>query len=210
LETAVKYFLAAVLSSLALVAADKQVTYTCPSGESFQVMYQKKGTRAVLVVAGKPKLTLAQSGAQYSDGFTVLTVQGAEATLASGAVNSKGCTDSTVKNTPPASLAGKWTIATLAGQAVALPRAPFIEFQADGSAAGLAGCNRFNSGFVSSGTSLSFKAVAVTRMACIGDAMNIENRFLQAMEQTTAYSISAKTLTLRNAAGQSLATLTKD
>ena len=206
-----KYFLAAVLSTLTLIAADKQVTYTCPSGESFQVTYQKKGTRAILVVAGKPKLTLAQSGAQYSDGFTVLTVQGAEATLASGVVNFKSCTDATVKSTPPSgSLTGKWTLATLGNQPVTLPRAPFIDFQADGSAAGLAGCNRFNSGFVSSGTSLSFKAAAVTRMACIGDAMTIEGRFLQAMEQTTAYSISAKTLTLRNAAGQSLATLTKD
>jgi len=207
----VKTFLAVILSSLmSIAAADKPVTYTCSSGESFQVIFQKKGTRAVLIVAGKPKLTLPQAGAQFSDGFTVLTVQGTEATLASGVVNFKGCTDATVKTTPQASLTGKWTLATLAGQPVTLPRPAFIDFQADGGAAGLAGCNRFNSGFVSSGTSLSFKGTAVTRMACIGDAMRVEDQFLKAMDQTTAYTIAAKTLALRNATGQVLATLTKE
>ena len=205
-----KLILTAVLTCVALAAADKSVSYHCPSGETFQVLYQKKGTRAVLIVAGKPKLTLAQAGAQYTDGFTTLTVHASEATLAAGSVNFKNCVDSTVKTTTLTGLTGKWTLATHAGQPVTLPRAAFIDFQTDGGASGLAGCNRFNSGFVSSGSSLAFKAAAVTRMACIGDAMNSEDRFLKAMEQTTAYSISAKTLTLRNAAGQSLATLTKD
>ncbi len=205
-----KIILTAALIYSALAAADGSVSYRCPSGETFQVLYQKSGTRAVLIVPGKPKLTLQQRGPQYSDGFTALTVQGPEATLASGVVNLKGCTDSTVKMAPQASLGGKWTLATLAGQPVTLPRPAFIDFQADGGTAGLAGCNRFNSGYTSSGSSLAFKGVVVTRMACIGDAMNIEVQFLKAMEQTTSYSIAAKTLTLRNATGEALATLIKD
>jgi heat shock protein HslJ len=206
----VKFFLAFALSSLALIAADKAVTYTCPSGDSFAVTLQKKGTRALLVIAGKPRLTLPQVGTQFSDGFTVLTVLGAEAALASGTVNQKGCLDATVKTTTTAGLNGKWTLATLAGQPITLPRPPFVDFRPDGGAAGLAGCNRFNSGFVSSGASLSFNETVLTRMACIGEPMQVEEQFLRAMEQTKAYSITGKTLTLHNGAGQPLATLTKD
>lgn len=205
-----KIFLAAALSGFLLGAADKTVTYTCASGESFQVTLQKKGTRALVAVTGKPKITLPQAGKQYSDGFTVLSMEGAQATLAAGSVNFKSCTDGTVKAAPTASLLGKWTLATLSGRTVTLPRAPFLEFRADGSAAGLAGCNRLNTGFVSSGTSLRFEGAAVTRMACIGEAMTVEDEFLKALNQTAGYTISAKTLTLRNAAGQPLATLTKD
>ncbi len=205
-----KILLVLALSGLPLAAADRAVTYTCPSGETFQVTLQKKGTRALVAVAGKPKLTLPQAGAQYSDGYTVLTVQGPQATLAAGSVSFKSCTDGTVKAAAVPGLTGKWTLTTVAGRPATLPRPAFIEFQADGGAAGLAGCNRFNSGFVSSGSSLRFEGAAVTKMACIGEAMQVEEEFLKAMNQTAGYTISAKTLTLRNAAGQALATLTKD
>jgi heat shock protein HslJ len=210
LDAVVKIFLIAALSSLALHAADRSVTYRCASGESFQVIYQRKETRAVLVIAQKPRLTLTRAGNQYSDGFTVLTVRGPEASIAAGSVNFTNCLDMAAKSTPQANLSGKWTLAALGGQRVTLPRPAFIEFQADGGAAGLAGCNRFHSGFVSSGSSLRFEGAAVTRMACIGDAMQVEEEFLRAMNQTASYTVSGTTLTLRNAAGQALATLTKD
>lgn len=209
-EPAVKILLTVALTCIALSGADQSVSYHCPTGESFQVLLQKNGARAVVIVAGKRRLTLPKAGDQYSDGFTALTVKGSEASLASGLVNFKGCTDSTVKKVTQASLEGKWTLSTLANQPVLLPRPAFLQFQADGGVAGLTGCNRFNSGYTTSGSSLVFKGSAVTRMACIGSEMQVEDRFLRAIDQTRSYTIAGNTLTLRDSADLALATLTKN
>lgn len=202
------------LTCFALAAADKTVTYSCPSGETFQVLYQKNGARAVLVVPSKPRLTLPQvttaSGAQYSDGFTLLATKGPEASIAAGAITLKNCTDSTVKAASAAALPGRWTLSTLAGLSAKVTRPPFIEFREDGGAAGNAGCNRFSSGYTIAGAALTFKTAAVTRMACIGDAMTIEEVFLRVIERTATHVISGNTLTLRDSAGENLATFTKD
>ncbi|MFN9459917.1 MAG: hypothetical protein ACK6D7_21460, partial [Acidobacteriota bacterium] len=56
----VKLLLALTLAPLALPAA---VTYTCPSGQSFTVQLDKKATRAILTVPGRPNHPHPPTGA---------------------------------------------------------------------------------------------------------------------------------------------------
>ena len=192
-----KLLLALTLAPLALPAA---VTYTCPAGPSFTVQLDKKATRAILTVPGRPPITLPQSGPHYTDGFTILTLTTHHASLASGALTLTNCT-----NAANPTLTGPWTLTTLAGQPVSLPRPPHLDLQPDG-ASGFAGCNRLQINYSAAAPTLTFQNAALTRMACSPDTMQLEQQFLQALEQTRSYQLQGTTLTLRNANGQPIAT----
>jgi len=196
----VKLLLALTLAPLALPSA---VTYTCPSGQSFTVQLDKKATRAILTVPGRPKLTLPQSGPHYTDGFTILTLTAHRASLAAGALTLTNC-----ENAATPSLTGPWTLTTLAGQPVSLPRPPHLDLQPDG-ASGFAGCNRLQINYSAAAPTLTFQNAALTRMACPPATMQLEQQFLNALEQTRSYQLNGPTLTLLNAANQPLATFTR-
>jgi heat shock protein HslJ len=57
------------------------------------------------------------------------------------------------------------------------------------------GCNRFSATYSHGGSSLSFRAVAATRMAC-PDAMETEAAFARVLEETNSYRIEGETLYL--------------
>lgn len=195
-----KLLLALTLAPLALPAT---VTYTCPSGPSFTVQLAQKPSRAILTVPGRPPITLPQSGPHYTDGFTILTLTTHHASLAAGALTLTNCA-----NAANPTLTGHWTLTTLAGQPVTLPRPPHLDLQPDG-ASGFAACNRLQINYSAAAPSLTFQNPALTRMACPPITMQLEQQFLNALEQTRSYQIHGFTLTLRNATNQTLATFTR-
>ena len=117
-----------VLLPCVLLAGPKTVRYNCPAGQTFDVAYP--GNRAEVTIPGKPKLKLPSiSTFSFSDGFTILSLKGPEATFASGTITLSNCLDSnappqtiTKAMAQPQSLLGKWELATLAGQPVTLTR----------------------------------------------------------------------------------------
>lgn len=76
------------------------------------------------------------------------------------------------------------------------------EFGDDGRVSGSTGCNRYR-GEVETSTSgeMRIRNVATTRRAGSPEAMELERRFLAALERVTTYRIDGITLTLRDAGG---------
>jgi len=98
-------------------------------------------------------------------------------------------------------LAGpRWTLVKIGDQAVtAAPdgRAPFLQFDAAVERfSGDGGCNRLAGGFKQAGPALTIGPTARTMMACIGPAMETENRFAGALQQVRTWAIAGATLTL--------------
>lgn len=117
-----------------------------------------------------------------------------------------------------AALVGQWTLATLGGQDVGamLPagaRVPMLDFAGNGQVAGFAGVNRLSTR-LDPATLLTdqplFGPAVTTRMAGPEPLMSLEDRFLEALEQTRAARIDAGTLLLLGPEGQTLAALARD
>lgn len=67
----------------------------------------------------------------------------------------------------------EWRIASIGGAAVTLPRPATIAFTED-RVSGSTGCNRFMGGYTISAGRLSTPRLAMTRMACMGEAGEVE------------------------------------
>jgi len=103
----------------------------------------------------------------------------------------------------PAPLAGThWTLSRLNGEVVTAPsgkQAPFIELDDSSKRlAGSGGCNRLLGSYEVDGSSLHFRQVASTMMACPGDAMTHEQSFVKALGTVDSYRIRGSTLVLRD------------
>ncbi len=92
----------------------------------------------------------------------------------------------------------EWTLVELRGQGVvALPELPLPSFRlASGEMTGFAGCNQIFGSYELDGGKLAFGPIGATRRAC-PDESNLEMRFLQALEATTAYTMTLGALELR-------------
>lgn len=96
-------------------------------------------------------------------------------------------------------LTGKyWKLIQLNGKPLEeTNREPFIRFSADKGVNGNSSCNSFNGSYeLSEGNKIKFSPFAMTRMACIGN--NVEQEFMQIIDKTTNYSLSANELILLN------------
>ncbi len=98
-------------------------------------------------------------------------------------------------------LAGpRWVLVRILDQAVTPApdgRAPFLQFDAAAErVSGDGGCNRLAGSYKQAGPALTIGPVARTMMACIGPAMETENRFAGALQQVKTWSIAGPTLTL--------------
>lgn len=83
----------------------------------------------------------------------------------------------------------EWTVTQIDGQPALGEAAPTIAFLPNG-VTGSAGCNRFNGGYEADAASLSFGALATTRMACADDRMEQERAFLTLLSRVTRYEAS--------------------
>ncbi len=92
----------------------------------------------------------------------------------------------------------EWTLVELRGQGVvALPELPLPSFRlASGEMTGFAGCNQMFGSYEVDGGKLAFGPIGTTRRAC-AHASNLETRFLQALEATTAHAMTLGALELR-------------
>jgi len=103
----------------------------------------------------------------------------------------------------PAPLAGThWTLSRLNGEVVTAPsgkQAPYIELDDSSKRlAGSGGCNRLLGSYEVDGSSLHFRQVASTMMACPGDAMTHEQAFVKALGSVDSYRIRGSILVLRD------------
>lgn len=97
-----------------------------------------------------------------------------------------------------------WDLMELAGQAAptgAGGRRATIRFEADTSrATGFAGCNRYFGSYTLAGTTLRFRPVGMTRMAC-AEGMQLEQQLSAALDATRSYTLNANQLTLLGGEG---------
>lgn len=106
-------------------------------------------------------------------------------------------------NAPAAStglpLAGtEWQCLTIAGAPVKDPQPPTLAFGADGRASGFAGVNRYGGSWTAAaGNALKLGPMAATRMAGPPERMDLEQRFLAALEGVDAATVQGPTLALR-------------
>jgi heat shock protein HslJ len=95
-------------------------------------------------------------------------------------------------------LEGAWTLTELDGKALpsTLTPAPDLTFT-NGKAGGFAGCNRYGGSYRSTPGSLRFSELISTQMACQQTPMELEGRFLEALQRTTAYRLNGQILELQ-------------
>lgn len=119
------------------------------------------------------------------------------AALACAAV--AGCAASAESSAASAPLEGtEWALVELAGRAPPPGDAgrPATLLLRDGRANGFAGCNGFFGSYVVSGAALRFSELGATRKAC-ATGMELESRYLAALEATRAYRLTPQGLELR-------------
>lgn len=95
--------------------------------------------------------------------------------------------------TPGAALSGTtWDLAEMGGTADFAHLVPTIDFGADGSVSGFAGCNTFNGRFTTDGTMLKLGPLATTKIGCQRPASEIESTYLAALAGVSTWSIGAE------------------
>jgi heat shock protein HslJ len=101
-------------------------------------------------------------------------------------------------------------ITSLAGTSWTVADAPrqFIDFRPQ-HISGNAGCNNFSGQYNQRGSAMSVGTLATTRMGCKPETMAQEFKFLQSLEHSTAFEITEKQLTLKNAKGDVLMKLNR-
>ncbi len=76
----------------------------------------------------------------------------------------------------------------------------------DGRASGFTGCNRLNTSYTTSGSSLTFGQAAMTNMACPAVETAIEQAYLARLAQVATYELGPSSLVLKDASGATVLT----
>ena len=107
-------------------------------------------------------------------------------------------------------LTGKhWKLQKLNGETLPkTDREAFIQFDEDKSVGGNSSCNTFRGSYEINEDKISFSPFAMTRMACIGN--DTEQEFMNAIEQTNTFSVSANELIFFDESGKQLAIFEAD
>jgi len=104
----------------------------------------------------------------------------------------------------------RWTVQSIAGLTTAdlARRRPTLDFVgSEWRVSGNAACNRYNGGYASTGSSLTFGEMASTRMACPAPRNTVERAWLDVLRRTARYEITRGILVLRDTGGRELARL---
>ncbi len=109
-------------------------------------------------------------------------------------------TDNYIMKKDKIEITGKyWKLLRLNGKTAEVAnREPFIRFMAeDNRVNGNSSCNMFNGKYeLLEGNRIKFSPFAMTRMACVGNS--VESEFMQILEKTTSYSLTATELLLQD------------
>jgi copper homeostasis protein (lipoprotein) len=197
--------------------ADAALFLHCDSGRKLEVrggahaLTMERDYLAATQGSGKPvlvtfKAALAPRPAD-AEGFDTIRVEG-EPTLHPGAT----CTSKTAMTGPdPATLAGRWTFTTIAGQppsARGRGDAAGLEFR-DGRVSAATGCNRMNGGVKLDGSRIDFSKLASTMMACEPDVSAQEKAIGEVLRDARSWRIDDGVLVLAGADGVTLAELVR-
>lgn len=82
----------------------------------------------------------------------------------------------------------------------------FIQFK-DNDVAGSGGCNRFVGRYTFDGATIKIGPLASTRMACVPEVMDAEQRWFRMLERASTADATAATLVLKDESGTVIATL---
>ena len=106
----------------------------------------------------------------------------------------------------PSSPVGRWLAEDIRGGGVIDNLQSVLEISGDGAVSGSGGCNRLHGQATISGASLSFGAIASTRMACPPAVMDQESKFLSALQAVRSFRVDPqqRKLFLLDAAGQTV------
>ena len=112
---------------------------------------------------------------------------------------SAGCGDAT----PESPLEGvEWVLAQVEGAAVPEGVEATLTLEAEArSASGSGGCNRFSGPYTLVGGSLTFGALAATRMGCASPASDVEDAYFQALGSVGSYRMAGTELELLGESG---------
>jgi heat shock protein HslJ len=93
---------------------------------------------------------------------------------------------------PGATLGGtNWNLTEMGGTADFARIAPTIEFGADGSVSGFAGCNTFSGTFTTDGGKLTMSPLATTKIGCQRPASAVESEYLNALSGVTTWELDS-------------------
>lgn len=116
--------------------------------------------------------------------------------------------ENVARQPPPSSSspAGRWLAEDIRGRGVIDNLQSVLEITVDGVVTGSGGCNRMRGQATISGASLTFGAMAGTRMACPPAVMDQESKFLSALEAVRSFRVDRQQhkLFLLDAAGQTV------
>ena len=109
---------------------------------------------------------------------------------------------------PAALRGGVWVLTVLGGNDVTPgARNPaHLSFSEATVVSGATGCNRLTGPVTIDAHTMRFGALVSTRMACV-DGADVETRFLKALEATRSWGLDSGKLHLRDAEGDTVATL---
>ncbi|HET7010324.1 MAG TPA: META domain-containing protein [Anaerolineales bacterium] len=102
----------------------------------------------------------------------------------------------------------QWTLVSLGPQGeetTSIEGSPItIELGPDGTVSGSAGCNSFGGAFELQGSTLTFKDVSSTLMACSDESVTqLEQQFLEALRTAIRFELTGESLTIWYGDGQS-------
>lgn len=107
-------------------------------------------------------------------------------------------------------LIGNWEASEIAGTPAAGAVIPSLSFGTSGEVAGNGGCNGYGGTYTSEGNTLKIEGVVSTMMACEDQTlMTQETTFLSSLQSAASYTIEGDTLTLLDADGTALVSLTR-
>jgi len=89
-------------------------------------------------------------------------------------------------------LLGEWQVESIEGGAVVPGSQPFLAFGTDGLLAGNASCNRIIGNYALTGETLTFSALATTRMACEPALLTQEQDVVRALGSVTGFGIDGQ------------------
>ncbi len=112
--------------------------------------------------------------------------------------------------TPSTTLNGtSWLLAGLNGQAVLPDTRVTLSFE-NGQIHGTDGCNRYSGSYTQQGAKLSIgKDIVSTKMACAGPITQQGMAYIAALKQAATFKLDGQQLSLLDASGKALATLTQ-
>lgn len=110
-----------------------------------------------------------------------------------GEIVADSATQAPTPETSPAGsatgLVGAWDLAEMGPTADFAHLQPTIEFAADGTMSGFAGCNTFTGSYRTDGATLTFGPMATTKMACERPGSAVEADYLAALSSITGWAV---------------------